>query len=246
MSSRETPDLETSSAEYAARFAGPAGKYLLATQTRTIAEALAGLTPATALDVGGGHGQLVDPLTAWGWQVTVHGTDLRCESNLRSLHAKRNCRFLLGDLAALPVPDRTFDLVIAVRLLSHVRAWPELIGEMCRVARRAVVVDYPSTVGLNALTPLLFAMKKSVEGNTRSYASFCRAELTREFAKHRFADIRTVKQFFLPMVVHRMGGGSVLLSGAESICRNLGLTALAGSPVILRSDRQTGLADAVR
>lgn len=240
VNARETPDLETSSAEYAARFAGPAGEYLLATQTRAIAAAIAGLSPGTALDVGGGHGQLVDPLTARGWRVTVHGTDAACATNLRSLHGKENCRFLLGDLAAFPVPDRSFDLVIAVRLLSHLQAWPALIGEMCRIARRAVVVDYPSTVGLNALTPLLFAVKKSVEGNTRTYASFSRSELSREFVKHGFRANRTVKQFFLPMVMHRMGRGTVLLRGAESICRVVGLTALAGSPVILRCDRQTG------
>jgi SAM-dependent methyltransferase len=239
---RETPDLETSSAEYAARFAGPAGEYLLATQTRAIAAALAGLPPGSVLDVGGGHGQLVDPLTAWGWQVTVHGTDAECETNLRSLPDKRGCRFVLGDLVPLPVPDRSFDLVIAVRLLSHVRAWPALIGEMCRVARCAVVVDYPSTIGLNALTPLLFGLKRSVEGNTRTYTSFSRKELSREFAKHGFQTNRTVKQLFLPMVLHRMGGGSVVLRGAESICRGLGLTAVAGSPVILRSDRRPGSA----
>jgi ubiquinone/menaquinone biosynthesis C-methylase UbiE len=239
VNARETPDIETSSAEYAARFAGRAGEYLLATQTRTIAASLAGLSPGTALDVGGGHGQLIDPLTSWGWRVTVHGTDTACETNLRHLHGKVNCPFVLGDLASLPVPDRSFDLVIAVRLLSHVERWQALIGEMCRVARRAVVVDHPSTVGLNALTPLLFALKKSVERNTRTYASFSHSQLRHEFAKHGFETSRVVKQFFLPMVVHRMGGGSALMRGAESACRAVGLTAVAGSPAILRCDRRT-------
>ena len=71
---------------------------------------------------------------------------------------------MLGRLYKLPVADRSFDLVIAVRLISHVPEWRRLIAELCRVARQAVVIDYPSKSGLNALTPLLFGMKKSVEG----------------------------------------------------------------------------------
>jgi ubiquinone/menaquinone biosynthesis C-methylase UbiE len=233
----ETPDIETSSADYARRFAGSAGKYLLQVQTRAVTAALAELPPGTALDVGGGHGQLVDPLRALGWKVTVHGTDAACETNLRLLHGKMDCEFLRGDLHALPVPDRSFDLVIAVRLISHVEAWPKLLAQMCRVARCSVVVDYPSKLALNALTQMLFGLKKSLEGNTRAYMSFSRDELSRELVKHGFCVQRQVKQFFLPMVVHRICHGSAPLRAVERLLRWTGLTALGGSPVILRADR---------
>ena len=52
----ETPDIETSSADYASRFSGRAGEYFLEVQAQTVSEALAGLTPGTVLDVGGGPG----------------------------------------------------------------------------------------------------------------------------------------------------------------------------------------------
>lgn len=234
----ETPDIETSSADYARRFAGAAGDYLLSVQTRAVTAALAGLSPGSALDVGGGHGQLIDPLRALGWKVTVHGTDTACETNLRSLHGKTDCAFMRGDLFALPVADRSFDLVIAVRLLAHVSAWEALLAEMCRVARRSVVIDYPSRFAFNALTPVLFKVKKSFEGNTREYASFSKRELCGELARHGLQCVRQVKQFFLPMVVHRLGGGSAPLRFAESACRWSGLTALGGSPVVLRADRE--------
>lgn len=235
----EIPDIETSSADYARRFAGPAGQYLLEVQARSVLRALAGLTPGTVLDVGGGHGQLVEPLSGRGWTVTVHGTAAECETNLRTLHGQKNCAFVQGDLFSLPVPDRSFDLVIAVRLISHVNAWPRLLQEMCRVARRAVVVDYPSKFAANALTPLLFGLKKSLEGNTRTYTSFSRRELAAELAKHGFDDVREVKQFFMPMVVHRLGKGSAPFRAVEGAFRMTGLTALAGSPVILRADRRS-------
>jgi ubiquinone/menaquinone biosynthesis C-methylase UbiE len=234
---RETPDIETSSASYASRFTGKAGRYLLEVQSRTIAQALRDLPPGKALDVGGGHGQLVDLLRGLGWDVTVHGTDPQCEQNLRGLHGKKDCAYLQGDLFHLPVADRAFDLVIAVRLISHVEDWPRLVAEMCRVARAAVVIDYPSTSGLNALTPLLFGLKKSLEGNTRTYTSFSRRELDEQFGLHGFGNGRQVKQFFMPMVVHRMGKGAAPLRLMERVFRALGLTALAGSPIILRVDR---------
>lgn len=233
----ETPDIETSSAGYASRFAGKAGRYLLGQQSQTVIAALADLIPGTALDVGGGHGQLVDVLKSCGWRVTVHGTDPLCEINLRELHGKRDCDFVRGNLRELPVADRSFDLVIAVRLLSHVDAWHALVREMCRVARRSVVLDYPCTSGVNALTPLLFGLKKSMEGNTRTYTSFSKQQLCVELERHGFAYRQQIKQFFLPMVVHRVGKAAAPLRAAEQVFRATGLTALAGSPAILRADR---------
>jgi ubiquinone/menaquinone biosynthesis C-methylase UbiE len=231
----EKPDVETSSDSYARRFQGAAGRYLLSMQADAVATALEGLRPGNALDVGGGHGQLVELLRSRGWQVTVHGTSGECEANLRRRHF--GCPFVHGPLHALPVADRSFDLVIAVRLLSHVARWQQLIAEMCRVSRRAVVIDYPSKSGLNALTPFLFGLKKSIEGNTREYRSFSRQELSTELRSHGFGVERQVKQFFLPMVLHRAGGASVPLRATERLCRWAGLTALAGSPVILRAGR---------
>jgi SAM-dependent methyltransferase len=234
---RETPDVETSSAGYARRFSGKAGRYLLEVQSATIRRALRDLPPGRALDLGGGHGQLVGLLRELGWEVTVHGTEPECERNLRELHGHRDVPFLLGDLFALPVPDRSFDLVISVRLISHVEQWPRLIGEMTRVARQAIVIDYPSTGGLNALGPILFSLKKSLEGNTRTYTSFSRDALVAAFGHGGFRYGRQLKQFLLPMVVHRTGRAAWPLRLAEKLFRAVGLTALLGSPVILRVDR---------
>lgn len=232
------PDVETSSAGYARRFAGPAGQYLLDTQARAIAEVLRDLPPGRALDVGGGHGQLVPLLRGLGWQVTVQGTDQSCERNLRELHGRRDCAFMLGDLLQLPAEDRSYDLVIAVRLVSHVQDWPRLLAEMCRVASRAVVIDYPTRGGINSLSGRLFGLKRAVEGNTRTYISFSHDQVQQVLHAHRFNSPRRVKQFVLPMVAHRLGRASAPLRMVESLGRKLGLTAMLGSPVILRVDRQ--------
>ena len=234
---RETADIETSSADYARRFSGSAGRYLLDVQSRAVQKIVADLKPGTVLDVGGGHGQLVDTLAALGWKVTVLGSDDECGRNLRELHGKRDCQFVCGDLLHMPFEDAQFDLVVSVRLLSHTEAWQVLMRELCRVARRAVVIDYPSVTGLNALTPLLFGMKKALEGNTRTYTSFSRADIAAALSATPFDVTREIKQFFLPMVLHRAMRAAAPVRWAEGIARGVGLTALFGSPVILRADR---------
>jgi glycosyltransferase involved in cell wall biosynthesis len=235
--SLDAPDIETSSAGYARRFSGKAGAYMLAVQTRALHRALSGCAPGRALDVGGSHGQLVDPLRALGWSVTVSGSSAECEHNLRELHGKRTCDFVRANILELPFPDSSFDLVISVRLLSHVQDWGRLLEQMCRVSARWVLIDYPSSFGANALTPLLFSVKKGLEGNTRLYRSFSRRELERAFAPHGFRTGVVAKQFVLPMALHRALGSAAPLRLAESVSRAVGLTALVGSPVILRVDR---------
>jgi 2-polyprenyl-3-methyl-5-hydroxy-6-metoxy-1,4-benzoquinol methylase len=231
------PDIETSSMDYARRFAGKAGGYLLEAQARAVRAALRDLPPGSALDVGGGHGQLVDPLRRLGWSVTVQGTDEICCRNLRDLHGKRDCDFVRSDLHALPFEDRSFDLVIAVRLISHVDEWPLLLQEMCRVARVAVVIDYPSKTAVNVLVPLLFGLKRLLEGNTRRYISFWRRELVEQLAAHGFRATAEIKQLCLPMALHRLTRAAAPMRGAEAALRSIGMTRLIGSPVILRADR---------
>src|SRR5258705_13158309 len=112
----DAPDVETSSAGYARRFAGRAGTYMLAVQTRALHRALSGCAPGRALDVGGAHGQLVDPLRALGWSITVSGSSAECERNLRELHGERTCEFVRASILELPFSDASFDLLTAVRL----------------------------------------------------------------------------------------------------------------------------------
>jgi ubiquinone/menaquinone biosynthesis C-methylase UbiE len=166
----------------------------------------------------------------------VHGSDDICGRNLRDLHGKRDCVFVRGDLYLLPFENRSFDLAISVRLLSHVADWPRLIQEMCRVARTTVVIEYPSKAALNALGPMLFQFKKHLEGNTRTYTSFWPREVIAQLTAHGFFPTAEIKQLCLPLVMHRMLKGAVPMRWAEAALRTMRLTNLVGSPVILRAD----------
>ncbi len=237
ISEPETADIETSSEGYAARFSGPAGEWLLEVQEAATVSLLPPPGNITVLDVGGGHGQLARPLCAQGYAVTVVGSDASCRNRIADLVKSEKCHFAIGNMVELPFPDRAFDVVISFRLLPHCRAWPTLIRELCRVARNSVIVDYPTSEGLNAIAPALFGAKKRLEGNTREWRMFRHVEIETEFAKHGFFRKGRVPQFFMPMVLHRILKCRRLSAGLEAICRGLGLTRHWGSPVILRMDR---------
>ncbi len=231
------PDEETASEDYARRFRGRAGDYLLDTQERCITGLMPAGTAMTVLDVGGGHGQTAAVMTKLGHRVTVLGSTEASLARLRQGPLSAQYTLITGNLLSLPFADASFDLVISVRLLSHMRQWHSLVDELCRVARRSVIVDYPRRSGFNALTPLLFGLKRRVERNTRTYTSFRDAEIDRAFRANGFERTARAGQFCLPMVVHRMTDASPLCRSLEHVSARLGLGALVGSPVLVRADR---------
>ncbi len=226
----ETADIETSTDAYAARFAGPAGAWMLEVQERITRRLLGPHAGGTVLDVGGGHGQLAVPLARAGWDVTVLGSAPSCAHRLAPVKDRVN--FQVGNVIALPFADRAFDVAICFRLLTHCQRWPDLVRELCRVARAAVIVDYPTSQSVNAIAPALFGAKKKVETSTRPWRLFRHREVRAAFAASGFPLAAQGKQFFLPMVLHRMLKSRPLCAGLEAVPRALGLTALAGSPVI--------------
>ncbi len=234
----ENADISTSSEDYARRFAGPVGKWLLDTQTKITLDLLRALPRgASVLDVGGGHAQIAPPLSKAGYAVTVVGSDESCGARLKPLVDQGRCRFEVGNLRALPYPDRSFDVVVCFRLLPHSVSWTGLVAELCRVARTSVVLDYPSTRSVNVLSEQLFSLKKGIEQNTRPFLLFTPKEIESAFRRLGFTIQSARPQFLLPMVVHRMGKSPALSRVAEAPGRLLGLTRRFGSPVIIRADR---------
>jgi 2-polyprenyl-3-methyl-5-hydroxy-6-metoxy-1,4-benzoquinol methylase len=237
---REDADVESSSELYARRFAGPVGQWFLELQARLTLECLSGLpTSATVLDVGGGHAQLAPPLADAGYQVTVVGSDPSCGRRLEPLTAAGRCRFEVADLLALPYPEQAFDAVVCYRMLAHSIDWRRLVGELCRMARHRVVVDYPARRSVNVASQNLFRIKNSIErGTTRRFALYARGEVARAFASAGFRVTSERPQFFLPMALYRLAGSARLASAAEGVACSVGLTGLLGSPVIARADRR--------
>ncbi len=234
----ETADIETSSDDYARRFSGKVGNWFLRVQEEATLRMLAPHRGTKILDVGGGHGQLTTTLVQHGYQVTVLGSADVCKQRVRKYVDENRCSFKVGNILDLPYPKQAFDVVVSYRLLPHVTRWKQFLSELTRVAKKAVIVDYPAVQSVNAIAPLLFRLKKRLEGNTRPYTSFRESQLLEVFRTHDFTRADRYPEFFLPMALHRTMKLPVLSSRLERISRLSGLTLLFGSPVILKFIRE--------
>lgn len=162
---------------------------------------------------GGGHAQLTPALVDAEHEVVVLGSAPECGARVAPWVGEGRCRFDVGSLLALPYPDCAFDVALSFRLLAHISAPERLIGQLCRVAERAVVVDYPSTWSVNVVSDRLFALKRKVEHNTRRFTLFRPEQIASAFAKHDSAVTAAAPQFLFPMALHRLLGSAGTAAG---------------------------------
>jgi SAM-dependent methyltransferase len=228
------PDLVSSTDSYALRFAGPTGAWLLERQTTAITDLMAPWQGAEVLDVGGGHAQVTPPLTAAGHAVTTLVSGEMAAGRLLRI-TNGAAHVVLGDLSAPPLPDRSVDVAVSVRMMAHVEDWQRFLEGLCRVARDAVIIDFPIPAGANALSPLLFGAKKKIEKDTRHYRSIPLAEVAAVFAAQGFEVDAHVGQFVLPMALHRAIKRPGLSRRLEQLVSPL--AGRFGNPVILRARR---------
>ena len=104
-----TPDVETASEDYARRFSGAIGRYLLDAQYEAFRRLYepSRRGPIRVLDVGGGHAQLTQQLLDCGFVVWVHGSAACCAERLKPLMRRHpdRLRFVASDIWSLPFPD---------------------------------------------------------------------------------------------------------------------------------------------
>ncbi len=230
----ETADIETSSDDYASRFAGEIGTWLLKVQEQATLRMLAPYPHARILDVGGGHGQLTGALIQNGYQVTVLGSADICKARIKNFLDANQCEFKVGNVLDLPYPEAAFDVVISYRFLAHVTQWQQFLGELSRVAKEAVIIDYPTVRSFNAIAPYLFKLKKGLEGNTRPFTCYQEKEILDFLQNIGLKQSERYAQFLMPMVLHRALKSTQVSSALEKILRLCGFTNLFGSPVIAK------------
>ncbi len=90
------------------------------------------------LDVGCGSGWFTRRFAATGASVTGLDNDAAMLDYARTQDAP--IPYISGDMLALPVPDKSFDIVTAVTSLCFVRDERRALAEMARVARGGIVL----------------------------------------------------------------------------------------------------------
>jgi ubiquinone/menaquinone biosynthesis C-methylase UbiE len=104
--------------------------------------ALPAIDPARILEVGIGEGAVAARVIDRFPTSTFVGIDLP-DPELAGHWSTLGLTTAFGDVAALPFPDASFDLVLAVEVLEHVPDPGAALRELARVATRDVVITVP-------------------------------------------------------------------------------------------------------
>jgi SAM-dependent methyltransferase len=223
----------------AARFGGPIGRLLLEDQERVLFAFLGDVSGRRVLDLGTGTGRAAIALSRRGANVT--GVDASSEmlnvARRRAADEGLSIEFLEGDAHALAWPDRAFELVVCFRLLMHVPAWRTAMAELCRVADKRLIFDYPSIGSIAALQALWRRAALKMGGKVEAYRVFSAGEVRRELSSHGFRIVGVQRQFVLPISLHKLVGSQTFTRGIEGALSAVGLLSLAGSPVTVAADR---------
>jgi len=221
------------------RFGGPIGEILASTQARVITNFIGRVQGRRILDVGTGTGRAALFLAGGGGIVTAIDTSEDMLDVAREQAAAQSIAvaFQPGDAHALKFSDRSFDVVVSLRVLMHTPDWRQVIAEMCRVADQLVIFDYPSRRSAALLQAAGRAVWQRLGGKTEAYRVFSHAEITRELTKNQYR-IRSVhRQFVLPIAVHKAIGSRRFTLWIERRLDSAGLLRVFGSPVTLVAER---------
>jgi ubiquinone/menaquinone biosynthesis C-methylase UbiE len=221
------------------RFGGPIGELVAGTQARVLANFIGRIHERDILDVGTGTGRAALLLARGGARVTaVDASDAmldiarkRAEADLLSV------KFQRGDAHALDFGDRSFDVVVCLRVLMHTPKWLRCIAELCRVAERLVIVDYPAAASFASLESLARRAGHVVGLSAEPYRTFTDRAIGDAFDRQGFRIRSMHRQFVLPIAVHKAIGSRGVTTSVEGAFDRAGLLKLFGSPVSVVAER---------
>jgi ubiquinone/menaquinone biosynthesis C-methylase UbiE len=222
------------------RFSGPIGEMIAHSQARVLANMVGRIKDREVLDVGTGTGRAALILALGGARVTAVDASEEMLAIARQRAAEQMItaiKFQRGDAHALDFADRSFDAVVSLRLLMHAPQWKRCIAELCRVAERLVIVDYPSATSVALFESLARRVMHSAGIKTEPYRVFTGGAIDDAFDRNGFR-IRSVhRQFVLPIAFHKAIGSRRFTTSTERLLDHARLLKHFGSPVTLVAER---------
>ncbi len=222
------------------RFSGPIGEMVADTQAHVLVTMVGDGKGRDILDVGTGTGRAAFILARAGANVTGVDASEQMLATARERAEQQGLTtisFQRGDAHALEFGARNFDTVVSFRVLMHTPQWERCVAELCRVADRLVIVDYPSATSVALFESLARRAMYAAGVKTEPYRVFTHRTMAAAFERHGFR-IRSVhRQFVLPIALHKALGSRRFTRRSEQLLNRAGLLKAFGSPVTLVAER---------
>jgi ubiquinone/menaquinone biosynthesis C-methylase UbiE len=221
------------------RFGGPIGELVASDQAAALANFVGRVHGRTILDVGTGTGRAALFFAGGGAKVTAldASEEMLAVARKRAAEQLAKIKFVSGDAHALDFPDRSFDVVVGLRLLMHTPKWRACVSELCRVADRLVILDYPSHRSLARVHSALRKVMHRVGRRTEPYRVFSDREIAQALETCGFRVRSVHRQFVLPIGFHKLFRSQKLTLAIEERLDRAGLLKVFGSPVTLVAER---------
>lgn len=221
------------------RFGGPIGDLVASTQAQVLVAFIGSLQGRDILDVGSGTGRAALLLAHGGARVTAVDASeaMLAVARQRAAAEGVRVRFQAGDVQALDFPDRSFDVAVSLRVLMHTPDWRRSLSELCRVAARLVIVDYPSATSGALFESIVRRAAHRLGISTEPYRVFTDRAMADAFSRCGFR-VRTVHRLFvLPIALHKAIGSRRFTLRMERWLERAGLLKVFGSPVSIVAER---------
>jgi len=221
------------------RFGGPIGEYVAGSQARVLANMVGRITDRSIVDVGTGTGRAAILMARGGARVTaVDASEQMLEvARKRAADEQLRIRFVRGDAHALKFPDRAFDVAICLRVLMHSPDWQQCLAEICRVAERLIVFDYPAAMSVALLESVSRRVVHTLGARTEPYRVFSDRTIRQTLERSQFRVRSVHRQFVMPIQVHKAIGSRKFTIWSEDVFDRLGLLKRFGSPVTVVAER---------
>ena len=122
-------------------------------------------------------------------------------------------------------------------MLMHTPDWRRCIAELCRVASRLVIVDYPSAVSAALLESMTRRVLHAAGRRTEPYQVFTHRAIAAAFERSGFTVRSVHRQFVLPIALHKAIGSRRATEATENLLARAHLLGIFGSPVTLVAER---------
>lgn len=216
------------------RFGDKIGKYIDSWDKKTIYHLIEGKT-GKVLDVGCGTGRLSIFLTKKGYNVI--GIDASEEMLRIARYKNKEVKFVKGDAMNLPFPEKEFDYCSSFRTIMHTLDWKKSVGEMCRVTKNAVIIEFPPVLSYGLFVAFINPIRRIFDKRVQPWKTMSLCDMKEVLKENDFNVVDQKRMHVLPVIVHRLFNNLEFTKGIESMFNKLGLTKHFGVPCIIKAVR---------